>query len=162
MLSRLRIPKLALRRPAILDGGSRRFEDIRRDLRRALKSPKGVGRLTSGVASSLHTRGLVLWVAALATGIVCVTQNVYSSKLAEQIEQLQQQRSDLEADIGFLQMECSRLSGRERIEVYASDRLGMRYPEAHEVVRLGEGTGPSSDRWDDELVEGNSRAVIDG
>ena len=51
---------------------------------------------------------------------------------------------------------------RERIEAYASERLGMRYPEAHEVVRLGEGTESSWERLDDELVEVNGLAVIDG
>lgn len=132
------------------------------DLRGVLKRPRGLRRLTSGVSASLHTRGFVLWAAALATGILCVSQSVYSTKLAEQIEDLRSQRRDLEAEIGFLQMECARLSSRERIEAYASERLEMRYPEAHEVVRLGEGTEPSWDLWDEELVEGSTLAVSDG
>jgi cell division protein FtsL len=139
-----------------------RAHEVISDISHALKRPRALRRLASGVTNSLHTRGLVLWVAALVTGILCVSQDVYSTKLAEQIEELRGRRSDLEAEIGFLQMERSRLSGRERVEAYAFERLGMRYPEAHEVVRIGEGTGPTSERWDDELVEVNAIAGIDG
>ena len=132
------------------------------DVTRTLKRPRALRRLASGVSASLHTRGLVLWVAALATGILCVSQHVYSTKLAEQITDLRGERADLEAEIGFLHMERSRLTSRERIESYASGRLGMRYPEAHEVIRLGEGTRFDADRWDEELVEVNGLAVSDG
>ncbi len=96
------------------------------------------------------------------TGILCVAQHVYSTELAEQIEDLRGQRENVEAEIGFLSMECARLSGRERIEAYAAERLGMRYPEAHEVVRLGDGTRSRWDRWGDDLVEGSTIAVNDG
>lgn len=129
---------------------------------RLLKRPRALKRLASGMSASLHTRGLVLWVATLVTGILCVSQHVYSTKLAEQITELRGSRADLEAEIGFLEMERSRLSSRERIESYASQRLGMRYPEAHEVVRLGEGTRFDANRWDDELVEVSDLAVSDG
>jgi hypothetical protein len=33
-------------------------------------------------------------------------------------------------------MECAELSKRKRIEEYAVERLGMRYPEAGEVIWL--------------------------
>ena len=129
---------------------------------RVLKRRGALRRLATGLSASLHTRGLLLWVAALATGILCVSQNVYSTKLAAQIEDLRARRSDLEAEIGFLQVERSQLSDRERIEEYASERLGMRYPEADEVVRLGAGARSEADHWDNELVEVNRGAVSNG
>ena len=96
------------------------------------------------------------------TGILCVSQHVYSIKLAEEIEDLRGAREEMEADIGYLSLERARLSGRERIENYATGRLGMRYPEAHEVVRLGDGIRSQWDRWGDDLVEGSTIAVSDG
>ena len=131
-------------------------------LRAMLKQVRVPRRLTAGLSGSLHTRGFILWAAALVTGILCVSQHVYSAKLAEQIEDLRGNREGLEAEIGFLIMERARLSGRERIEEYAAGRLGMRYPEAHEVVRLGDGIRSSWDRWGDDLVEGSTIAVNDG
>ncbi len=149
-----RIPTSA----GVLRGMFRRPEG----LHAALKWARVPRRLTTGFSGSLHTRGFLLWGAALVTGILCVAQHVYSTELAEQIEDLRRQREDVEAEIGFLSMECARLSGRERIEAYAAERLGMRYPEAHEVVRLGDGTRSRWDRWDDDLVEGSTIAVNDG
>lgn len=126
-----------------------------------LKHPRGARRLTDVLQGSIHTRGFILWVAALATGILCVTQHVYSTKLAEEIEELRAAREELETEIGFLQMEQARLSGRERIEEYATGRLGMRYPEAGEVVRLGAGTRRSGGTVDD-LVQGGRVAADNG
>jgi len=131
-------------------------------LRAALKWARATKRLTTGLSGSLHTRGLLLWGATLVTGILCVAQHVYSTDLAEQIVDLRGQRNSVEAEIGFLSIESARLSGRERIEAYATERLGMRYPEAHEVVRLGDGTRSQWDRWGDDLVEESTVAVNDG
>jgi cell division protein FtsL len=131
-------------------------------MRAVLKRVRVPRRLTVGLSGSLHTRGVVLWVAALVTGILCVSQHVYSAKLAEQIEGLRNDREVVETEIGFLMIERARLSGRERIEEYATERLGMRYPEAHEVVRLGDGIRNPWDRWGDDLVEGSTIAVNDG
>jgi cell division protein FtsL len=132
------------------------------DLRSAVKRAGVPRRLTAGLSGSLHTRAFLLWGAALLTGILCVSQHVYSTKLAEQIDGLRVRREEVEAEIGFLSLERARLSSRERIEEYAVERLGMRYPEAHEVVRLGDGTRSTWDRWDDDLVEGGTVAVCDG
>jgi len=131
-------------------------------LRAALKWARVPRRLTVGLSGSLHTRGFLLWSATLVTGIMCVAQHVYSTDLAGEIDGLRGQRESVEAEIGFLSLECARLSGRERIETYAAERLGMRYPEAHEVVRLGDGTRSQWDRWGDDLVEGSTIAVNDG
>lgn len=131
-------------------------------LRALLKRLRVSRRLMAGLSRSLYTRAFLLWGATLVTGILCVSQHVYSTKLAEQIEELRDTREKTETEIGFLSMERARLSGRERIEQYATERLGMRYPEAHEVVRLGDGTYRSWDRWGDDLVEGSRVAVSDG
>ncbi len=104
----------------------------RRSLKRVVRS----ARLKGGMPSSLHARGLILWAAALATGITCVWEHVHSTELASQIEKLQNQREDVLAEIGFLKMECAELSSRERIEEEAGARLGMRYPVDGEVVWL--------------------------
>ncbi len=131
-------------------------------LRAALKRARVSSRLTGGLLGSLRTRGFLLWGATLATGILCVSQHVYSTELAGHIEGLRGTRKSVEAEIGFLRMESARLAGRERIEGYAAERLGMRYPEAHEVVRLGDGAVNSWNRWGDDLVEGSTFAVNDG
>jgi cell division protein FtsL len=99
---------------------------------------KGVraARPRRGLSVSLHTRGLVLWAAALVTGIVCVWEHVHSMELAARIEALRERKADLLAEIGFLRMECADLSSRERIEERAGEILGMRYPSDGEVVWL--------------------------
>ena len=158
MLKRSPAPRRKSRNGAARQGGLLRPDVLRALLKRA-RVPR---RLMAGLLGSLHTRGLLLWGAALVTGILCVSQNVYSAKLAEQIEDLTEVREEMETEIGFLSLERARLSGRERIEHYATERLGMRYPEAHEVVRLGDGTSGSWDRWGDDLVEGSTVAVSDG
>jgi len=93
-------------------------------------------RLKGGFAPSLHARGLIIWAAALATGMTCIWEHVHSTELASQIEQLQNQRENVLAEIGFLKMECAELGSRERIEEEAGERLGMRYPVDGEVVWL--------------------------
>jgi len=98
----------------------------------------GPATLLNGIRGSVHAKGLVLWAVALAIGILCVWQHVYASRLALQIDGLRAERGNLEAQIGFLEMDCVALSSRERVERYAMDHLGMRYPEQDEVVRLGE------------------------
>jgi len=94
-------------------------------------------------AGSLQARGVLLWAAALATGMICVWEHVYAGRLASSIETLEDRRERLEAEIGFLRMECARLSGRERIETYATEHLGMRYPGGDEVVRIGPDRAPT-------------------
>lgn len=153
-----RVPRRKSRNLNALRGALPRPDAVLALLKRA-RVPR---RLTAGLSGSLHTRGLLLWGAALVTGILCVSQHVYSTKLAEQIGDLREAREEMEAEIGFLSLERARLSSRERIEEYAIERLGMRYPEAHEVVRLGDGIQDSWDRWGDDLVEGRTIAVIDG
>jgi cell division protein FtsL len=86
---------------------------------------------------SIHARGVVLWVAALATGMICVWEHVYASRLASAIENLGDRKERLEAEIGFLKIECAGLAGRERIEAYATEHLGLRYPDGDDVIRLG-------------------------
>lgn len=101
-----------------------------------MKRSKGRRRHTVKAGLSLHTKGLLLWTAALATGILCVWEHIYSARLAVEIADLEERRESLLAEIGFLEVRCTALSARERIETYAFDRLGMRYPRAGEVVRL--------------------------
>lgn len=104
--------------------------------REAVKRVASAVRLTGGLHASLHTRGVILWAAALATGLICVWEHVHSTELASEIERLRNDREDLLAKIGFLKMECADLASRERIEEEASARLGMRYPTDGEIVWL--------------------------
>ena len=62
----------------------------------------GPATLLSSIRGSVHAKGLVLWAAALLTGILCVWQHVYASHLAGEIESLRGRRGRLEAEIGFL------------------------------------------------------------
>jgi cell division protein FtsL len=103
-----------------------------------------------------------VWAAALATGILCVWQHVYSSQLASDIEALQERRERVEAEIGFLDMRCAELSSRERIEGYASVHLDMRYPESGEVVRLGKGLSRPARADRDEYVLESKDGAVDG
>ncbi len=128
----------------------------------SVKRTKLLRRLTTVFTGSLRTRGFVLWVAALVTGILCVSQHVYSGMLAGDIQDLRDARKSLETEIGFLSMERARLTSRERVEDYATGRLGMRYPEAGEVVRLGPRSGSAAAGWGDDLVEGSTVAVDNG
>jgi cell division protein FtsL len=113
--------------------------------REGLKRAAGAVRLTGGrrggarkkpLPVSLHARGLVLWAAALVTAIVCIWEHVHSAELASRIEDLRGEREELLAEIGFLRMECTELSSRERVEELAGEMLGMRYPKQGEVVWL--------------------------
>ncbi len=113
-----------------------------------------------GIRGSVHAKGLVLWAAALLTGILCVWQHVYASHLAGEIESLRERRGRLEAEIGFLEMDCVALSSRERIERYAMEQLDMRYPGQDEVVRLGE--VPAGGRDEAGYVMRDGRAPTDG
>lgn len=120
-----------------------------------------VGRLMNRMGASIHTRGLILWSAALLTGIICVWQHVSAARLAGEIDALQARREELRAEIGFLRMECAELSSRSRIEEYAADHLDMRYPREGEVVVIGS-TGSEPGVPLDELVEGESRVALEG
>jgi len=113
------------------------------------------------MGASIHTRGLILWSAALLTGIICVWQHVSAARLAGEIDDLQARREELRAEIGFLRMECAELSSRSRIEEYAADHLDMRYPREGEVVVIGS-TGSEPGVPLDELVEGESRVALEG
>jgi cell division protein FtsL len=101
-----------------------------------LKRSAGLKRRVSELAGSAHARGFALWAAALITGLVCVWQHVHANELASEIGALRSRRSAVRTEIGLLEMECAGLSRRERVERYATERLGMRYPRAGEVVWL--------------------------
>jgi cell division protein FtsL len=77
-----------------------------------------------------------------------VWQHVRSSELALEIEALKGRREAVKTEIGLLEMECAELSGRKRVEEYATERLEMRYPRAGEVIWIGpsDSGGPIVDR----------------
>jgi len=126
-----------------------------------VKRSRALTRLTGWIGASVHTRGFVLWVAALITGIVCVWQHVCSTELASDIETLKSRRDAIEARIGFLEMDCLELSSRERIERHATEQLGMRYPDSGEVIWLGPSGRIAPRRSPEEYVEGTADAAID-
>jgi cell division protein FtsL len=130
--------------------------------REIAKQGRGLPRRMSGIASSLHARGLILWGAALATGLVCVWQHVHSTELASQIEALRDTREAIQTEIGLLEMECVELSRRERVEDYASERLGMRYPRAGEVVWLTPGGAEGISGRPEDYVEENGNRDTEG
>jgi len=119
-------------------------------------------RLLGGVGASLHTRGALLWGAALAIGIFCVWEHVCATRLASDIERLKVAKARAEAELGFLEMECAALSSRERVEGYAKERLDMRYPATGEVVWIGSDGRELGDAEPQEFVEGERVGSIDG
>lgn len=127
----------AQRRPANRTRGGTANRTRRGRRGTALKRDADLRRRVGEALASIHGRGFVLWAAALVTGLVCVWQHVHSNELAREIEALRDAREAIETQIGLLEMECAELSSRKRIEEYAEERLGMRYPEAGEVIWLG-------------------------
>jgi len=119
-------------------------------------------RLLGTVSASLHARGALLWGAALAIGIFCVWEHVCATRLASEIERLKATRARVEAELGFLQMDCAALSSRERIEGYATERLDMRYPKTGEVVWIGSSGLELGGNEPQEFVEGVHGGSIDG
>ncbi len=118
-------------------------------------------RLVNRVGGPLHARGLLIWGAVLVTGVLCIWQQVYATRLASEIEELQHRRECLRTEIGFLRMECVTLSSRERIQEYARERLGMRHPRPGETIRLGDGTISRTIRPGD-LAAGTDDAQTNG
>jgi cell division protein FtsL len=114
------------------------------------------------VLGSHHGRGFVIWAAALVTGLVCVWQHVHSNELALEIEALRSTREAVETEIGFLEMECAALSKRQRVEEYARERLGMRYPEAGEVIWLGPSESERAAGVRDDYVLGETARDTEG
>jgi len=104
----------------------------------------------------------MLWAAALATGILVVSQHVGSVRLATEIAELRTARERIEAEIGFLEMECVELTGRQRVETYAVERLGMRYPRAGEVCSVHENGRRAREKRPGDYVLGGSSGPTDG
>jgi len=118
-------------------------------------------RLVNRVGGPLHAKGLLIWGAALMTGVLCIWEQVYATRLASEIEELQCRQEHVETEIGFLRMECVALSSRERIEEYAQERLGMSYPEPGEIIRLEDGVFSPAVRSED-LAARNDDAETSG
>ena len=72
--------------------------------------------------------------AVLLVGVVAL--NVAVLRLNMQIEKLGQQRLELEAENALLESKVSRTLAPARIEQVATERLGMQFPEAADVVVL--------------------------
>ena len=122
---------------------------------------RSVARLVNRVGGPLHAKGLLIWGAVLVTGVLCIWQQVYVTGLASEIEELQHRQERLRTEIGFLKMECVSLSSRERIQEYARERLGMRYPRPGETIRLEDGVFNRTVRPED-LAARNDDARTNG
>ena len=118
-------------------------------------------RLVNRVGGPLHAKGLLIWSAALMTGVLCIWEQACATRLASEIEELQCRQKQLETEIGFLRMECVTLSSRERIEEYAQERLGMCYPKPGEILRLEDGVFSPTTRPED-LAARNDDAQTSG
>ncbi len=128
---------------------------------RIVKKPGPITRLVNRVGGPLHAKGLLIWCAVLVTGVLCIWQQVYATRLASEIDELQHRREYLRTEIGFLRMECVSLSSRERIQEYAEERLGMRHPKPGEIIRLEDATISRTIRPED-LAAGTDDAQING
>jgi cell division protein FtsL len=119
-------------------------------------------RFHAGFGGAIHVRGIALWAAALSIGVFCVWEHVYSATLASDITTLKEKRADVTAEIGFLGMKCTELSSRERVEEYATVRLGMRYPTGDEIVWLRPDGRPVVDAAYEARVEERINAATQG
>ncbi len=97
----------------------------------------------------------------MVTGVLCIWEQVYATRLASEIEELQDKQEHLETEIGFLKMECVTLSSRERIQKYAQERLRMRYPKRGEIIHLEDGALSPAVRPED-LAARNDDARTNG
>ena len=77
---------------------------------------------------------LVLGLAVLGTGITVVHARQQHRQAYVQLTRLQKQRDELNIEFSRLQLEQATWAETNRIEQVATERLGMVFPEAAELV----------------------------
>lgn len=85
--------------------------------------------------------GMTLWMCVLAVAVVVSALLVAESKhntrvLFQEVEQLRDERDALNVEWSRLRLEQGALSTHSRVEAIARDELGLRRPDAGEIVLI--------------------------
>ncbi|RRN58817.1 cell division protein FtsL [Pseudoxanthomonas sp. SGNA-20] len=76
----------------------------------------------------------ILLLATVATGIAVVYERYRHRQLFVELTRLERQRDELNIEFGRLQLEQATWAQANRIDQVARERLGMKFPEAEDIV----------------------------
>ncbi len=76
----------------------------------------------------------VLLLAVVGTAIAVVYERYRHRQLFVELTRLERERDELNIEFGRLQLEQATWAQANRIDQVARERLGMRFPEADEIV----------------------------
>ena len=76
----------------------------------------------------------ILLLAVVATGIAVVYERYRHRQLFVELTRLERQRDELNIEFGRLQLEQATWAQANRIDQVARERLGMKFPEAEDIV----------------------------
>ena len=77
---------------------------------------------------------VILLVAAIASAVAVVHKRHQHRQLFVQLSRLEHQRDELNIEFGRLQLEQATLTQAGRIDQLARTRIGMKFPEAADIV----------------------------
>ena len=76
----------------------------------------------------------VLLLGVVATGIAVVYERYRHRQLFVELSRLERERDELNIEFGRLQLEQATWAQANRIDQVARERLGMKFPEAEDIV----------------------------
>jgi cell division protein FtsL len=76
----------------------------------------------------------VLLLGLVGTGIAVVYQRYQHRQLFVELSRLERERDELNIEFGRLQLEQATWAQANRIDQVARERLGMKFPEAEDIV----------------------------
>lgn len=77
---------------------------------------------------------VMLLVAAIASAVAVVHKRHQHRQLFVQLSRLEHQRDELNIEFGRLQLEQATLTQAGRVDQLARTRIGMKFPEAADIV----------------------------
>ena len=77
---------------------------------------------------------VILLVATIASAVAVVHKRHQQRQLFVELSRLEQQRDELNIEFGRLQLEQATLTQAGRVDHLARTRLGMKFPEAADIV----------------------------
>jgi cell division protein FtsL len=77
---------------------------------------------------------VVLLLALVGTGIAVVYARYHHRQLFVELTRLERERDELNIEFGRLQLEQATWAQANRIDQVARERLGMKFPEAEDIV----------------------------
>jgi cell division protein FtsL len=76
----------------------------------------------------------VLLLAIVGSGIAVVYERYHHRQLFVELTRLERERDELNIEFGRLQLEQATWAQANRIDQVARERLGMKFPEAEDIV----------------------------